>query len=290
MATIVGTLAHEHPTDLTVGSAPLRSRSGRAFANLLLGLLGVAFALPLLWLVLASLDKNASWSIELPHWTFANFRDALRSGPRHALYNSLLLSVTSSLLATFVGTLAAYSLARRHIPWKGPLLLGVLFLSGVPLSILIVPIFEIYSRIGWLSLLPCSMFLAVISLPFEIFLLKNFFDAVPDDLEEAARMEGASTTQILARVVGPLAMPGIGAAGIFGFVNAWGAFLVPLILLSNGSDQPGPVALYSFIGAYKVEYGDIAAYSLIYAVPVVLLYLVFGRLFRGGFVLSGGVK
>ena len=82
-------------------------------------------------------------------------------------------------------------------------------------------------RFGLLSIIPTAVFLSVTSLPFEIYLMKNFIDAVPEDLEEAARMERASTFQVLARVIVPLALPGIAAAAIFGFVNAWGSFIVP---------------------------------------------------------------
>jgi ABC-type sugar transport system permease subunit len=83
--------------------------------------------------------------------------------------------------------------------------------AGLParLAILIIPIFELFSDLGWLSILPCALFLAVTMLPFEIYLIKNFIDAVPQDLEEAARMERAGTMQILLKVIGPLAMPGI---------------------------------------------------------------------------------
>ena len=188
------------------------------------------------------------------------------------------------------GALAAYALSRRRIPWKGPLLLIVLFLTGVPLAILIIPIFELFSDLGWLSILPCALFLAVTTLPFEIYLIKNFIDAVPQDLEEAARMERAGTMQILLKVIGPLAMPGIAAAAIFGFVTAWGSFLIPLVLITSPNQQPGSIAIFGFIGAAHVQYGNIAAFSLVYAVPIFLLYALSSRLFRGGFVLSGAVR
>ncbi len=134
------------------------------------------------------------------------------------------------------------------------------------------------------------IFLSVTSLPFEIYLMKNFIDAVPTDLEEAARIESASTFQVLRRVVVPLAMPGIAAASIFGFVNAWGSFVVPLILISPANQQPAPIAIYTFLTVPKPEYGNIAAYSLVFCVPVFILYAISSRLFREGFVLGGGVK
>jgi multiple sugar transport system permease protein len=244
----------------------------------------------MVWLVFASLDSQATWAVEWPHFTLSNFRTVLSGTDLQALVNSLILAIVSTAIATISGMLAAYSLSRRRIPFKGPLLLFVLFTSGVPLTILIVPLYQLFATYGLLSIVPTAIFLAVTSLPFEIYLIKNFIDAVPEDLEEAARMEKANTFQVLTRVIGPLALPGIAAAAIFGFVNAWGSFIVPLILISPASQQPAPVAIYGFIGAANVRYGDIAAYSLIFCVPVFILYSLSARLFREGFVLGGAVK
>lgn len=268
---------------------PRRLVAERASANMLLAFIGLLFVLPMLWLVLASFDTEATWSVEIPHFTLQNFAGAFAENA-FSLWNSVILSVVATAVATVVATLAAYALSRRRIPWRGPLLLGVLFLAAIPLSILIIPIYELFATVGWLSILPCALFLAVTSLPFEIYLIKNFIDAVPIDLEEAARIERASTLQLLVRVVLPLALPGIAAAAIFGFVNSWGSFLVPLVLISSPNEYPGPVAIFGYIGAAHVEYGNIAAFSLIYSIPVVVLYAVSSRLFSGGFVLAGAVR
>jgi multiple sugar transport system permease protein len=269
---------------------PEPSRSARRMGNGLLALVGILFALPMLWLVAASLDSQASFSIEFPHFTLANFRAATGSGQLHSLWNSFVLSAVATIVSTVASSLAAYALSRRRIPWKGPVLLIVLFLSGVPMSILIVPIYQLFATENWLSILPTAIFLGVTAMPFEIWLIKNFMDAIPYDLEEAARIERASTWQILTRIVGPLALPGIGAGAIYAFVNAWGSFVVPLVLITDPNQQPGPIAIFGFIGAANVRYGDIAAFSLLYAVPVFVLYAIMSRLFTGGFTLGGAIK
>jgi multiple sugar transport system permease protein len=278
-------------TDLPIENKDTQSKRVRkTFSNGLLLVFGLLFLAPMVWLVFASLDSQATWAVEWPHFTFTNFHQVLTGTDFQALVNSLILAVVSTLIATIAGMLAAYSLSRRRIPFKGPLLLFVLFTSGVPLTILIVPLYQLFASHGLLSIIPTAVFLSVTSLPFEIYLMKNFIDAVPTDLEEAARMEKANTLQVLTRVVGPLALPGIAAAAIFGFVNAWGSFIVPLILISPANQQPAPVAIYGFIGAANVRYGDIAAYSLVFCVPVFVLYALSARLFREGFVLGGAVK
>ncbi|MHB8379299.1 MAG: carbohydrate ABC transporter permease [Acidimicrobiales bacterium] len=256
----------------------------------ILAAMGLLFLAPMLWLLLASIDANASWGVEWPHFSLANFQHVLTGSLLHALFNSVILAVISTAIASIAGVFAAYSFSRRKIPFKGPLLLFILFSSGVPLAIMVIPVYEIFARFGFLSLFPTAVFLSVTSLPFEVYLMKNFIDAVPEDLEEAARMERASTFQILRKVIIPLALPGIAAAAIFGFVNAWGSFIVPLILISSNSQQPAPISIYTFLTLPKPEFGNIAAYSLIFCLPVFILYAASARLFREGFVLGGGIK
>jgi multiple sugar transport system permease protein len=274
---------------------PENRQTQRTFARRLtlhtvLGGIGILFLAPMLWLFLASVDSKASWGIEWPHFSLINFRHVLTGSLLHSLWNSVVLAVISTTIASVAGVFAAYALSRRRIPFKGPLILFIIFSSGVPLAIMVIPVYEIFSRFGFLSILPTAVFLSVTSLPFEVYLMKNFIDAVPTDLEEAARMERASTFQVLRRVVIPLALPGIAAAAIFGFVNAWGSFVVPLILISPANQQPAPIAIYTFLTLPKAQFGNIAAYSLIFCVPVFVLYAVSSRLFREGFVLGGGVK
>ena len=281
-----GTVVELPPENPTPQSSVVKKVTG----NTVLAGIGALFLVPMLWLILASIDANASWAIEWPHFSLKNFQAVLTGSLLDSLWNSVVLAFVSTLIASVAGVLAAYAFSRRKIPFKGSLLLFILFSSGVPLSIMVIPVYEIFAHFGWLSLLPTAIFLSVTSLPFEVYLMKNFIDAVPEDLEEAARMERASTAQVLMKVVIPLAMPGIAAAAIFGFVNAWGSFVVPLILISNGSQQPAPIAIYTFLTVPKPEFGNIAAYSLIFCVPVFVLYAASSRLFREGFVLGGGVK
>jgi multiple sugar transport system permease protein len=279
----------ELPRD-AVPVRPPKVTSGRVVSNVTLVILGVLFIAPLIWLIFDSIDSQASQTLEWPHFTFGNFTAAANSANMLALKNSVIISLIATVIATVPATLAGYVFSRRHIPFKGPLLLGILMLAGVPMSILIVPIYQLFAGRNYLALVPAAIFLGVTSLPFELWIIKNFMDAVPIDLEESARLERAGTTQILTRVVVPLTLPGIGAAAIFGFINAWGNFLVPLVLISNASQQPAPVAMYGFFGGNVIRWGEIAAYSVMYSVPVLILYLALSRLFRGGFVLSGAIR
>jgi len=253
-------------------------------------LIGFAFVAPMLWLILSSVDANATWQTKFPTWTLHNFRSAMTPDNTGAFINSLIMSTVATFVSTVCAVLAAYSFSRQHIPWKGPILLVLLFLSGVPITILIVPIYRMFLYMDWLSLIPTAILIGVTSLPFQIYMLKNSVDALPIDVEEAARIEQANTFQILRRVVVPLIMPGVASAAIFGFVNAWGSFLLPIILIDDTGKQPAPTVIYSFISSVNPDYGALAAFSLLYSLPVVLLYLFLSRQFKAGFVLGGAVK
>ena len=278
---------HEMPAE---NRATQSTRLRATGTHLALTGFGILFVVPALWLLISSVDRNASWGIEWPHFSLVNFHHVLTGHLYHSLWNSVVLSVVSTGIASVTGVFAAYALSRRRIPFKTSLLMFILFSSGVPLAIMVIPVYEMFSRYNLLTILPTAIFLSVTSLPFEIYLMKNFIDAVPTDLEEAARIEGASTFQVLRKVVVPLSLPGIAAASIFGFVNSWGSLVVPLILISPIDQQPAPIAIYTFLTLPKPQYGNIAAYSLLFCVPVFILYAVSSRLFREGFVLGGGVK
>jgi multiple sugar transport system permease protein len=269
---------------------PRRFTAEKVISNAVLIVIGVVFLAPLLWLLFASVDANASAALQWPHFTLANFRAAAAGDNIRALLNSTYISVIATLVATIPATTAAYAFSRHHIPWKGPLLLLILMLSGVPITIMIIPLYEQFLRFNLLSLVPAAVFLGVTSLPFEIWIIKNFIDSVPTELEEAALLEGAKTHHVLLRVVMPVALPGIAAAAIFGFINAWGNFLVPLVLIPSPDQQPSPVAIYGFFGGQGIRFGQVAAYSIIYSVPILVLYLAMARLFRGGFSLSGAIR
>ncbi len=278
--------------DASRGPAVIRPRftMQAILRNGLLIWCGLVFVLPLLWLVLASLDSEATRQLKLPQLTMQNFVDSVQPNYLAALWNSTEISFIATLVATVPSVLAAYAFSRYNIPLKRGMLMLILFLSGVPINIVIIPVYQILSEFNMLAMVPTSVFLGVIALPFELYIIKNAIDAIPMDLEEAARIEGASTLQIIWRVIVPLSVPGIMAAAIFGFVNTWGNFLAPLVLITNPTQQPSPIAIFGFMSANIIRYGDIAAYSLIYSAPVLVLYLLSARVFKGGFVLGGAVK
>jgi multiple sugar transport system permease protein len=272
---------------------PKRRSPARPVLNVIMLIIGVAFLLPLLWLILASLNPHADDTLSLPHsFSILNYHLAIRAGAGSAIMNSLYLAGVSTVVATAVSTMAGFMLARRKIRFKGAFLVLILFLTGIPVTLLLIPTYQIFVNLSWLnSKFYTSIVLASMSVPFAIWLMKNFIGQVPGEFEEAAAIEGASELSILLRIVMPLIVPGILVSAILTFINSWGAFLIPLVLDANPSDTPGAVGIYQFMSANgQVQFGQLAAYSVLFSVPVIILYLISSRWLSGGFSFAGGVK
>jgi multiple sugar transport system permease protein len=271
-----------------------RGRGLRLTANLVVALIGVCFLLPLLWLVLAAFDAEATLSVKLPgSWTAENFAAVLT--PELAfvpLTNSLLISGGCAVITVVVSVLAAYPLSRYRLRMNQPFLYGVLFGTCLPITAMMVPVYMLFVQFGLLdSIAGTTVFLAATSLPMAIWMTKNFMDSVPISLEEAAWIDGASMLTTLWHVVVPLMRSGIGVVFIFVFMQAWGNFFVPFVLLLTPDKQPAAVSIFAFFGQYgAVAYGQLAAFSLLYSVPILALYVLVARLSGGSFALAGAVK
>jgi multiple sugar transport system permease protein len=266
---------------------------GSILANVSLAVLGLAFLFPLLWVVLASFDSQASNALALPHPTLYNFTHIFQTGlVTQPFENSLYLSVVTMVITTVLAFLAAYPLSRRKIPLKRPFLYIILFSTGLPLNMLLVPVYSIYVSYNIIdSLTFTAIFIAATSIPFAIWLLKNFIDAVPIELEEVAQVDGASAWGVLRHIAVPLALPGISVTAIFTFISAWSTFLVPYILLQTPSKLPSAITIYQFEGAYGIPlYGQLAAYCVLLSLPVLALYWLVSRNFGGAFNFGGGIQ
>lgn len=264
---------------------------GRFSCSVVVLAIGIAFMLPLLWMVLASFDNTAGWNVKWPDWTFKNFVKVFSQGGLRPLLNSFYLAAVATITSTIFAVLAAYPLARREVPFKQAYLLITLFASGLPVTVMLVPLYQMYVELGLVnSLFWTGMFLAASSIPFSMWLMKNFIEAVPYELEEAAMMEGAGSLRILFQVVLPLVIPGLAVTAIICFANAWGAFAVPLVLNFSTESTAGAIAVYQYQSAFAIQIGPLAAYSLMFSIPVLLLYLLVSRHLRGAYSFGGGIK
>jgi len=269
---------------------PRASRTARTVALLVIGGL---FLLPMLWMLLASFDSRASFLLRWPDFTLANYRYALASGRTTTpMWNSFLLAGGTTVLTTVLGLSSAYALSRYQIRFRRSILLMVLFATGLPVELLMIPAYSLFVEAKLIDSIPATiLFLSATALPFAIWVLKSFIDQIPPEIEEAAQIDGAHALERIRRHVLPLAAPGVAVAALFTFMNAWGQFIIPYVLIQSANKQPASVAIYEFLTANgQVQYGPLAAYALIFSVPVLVLYWALSRHITGAFTFGGGVK
>jgi len=274
-------------------TSPRRAASA-VVVYVVLAAIAVAFLAPLAWLVLSALNPGAQLALTVPqHPSLSNFSAVMTPETTYRpMWNGLLLCGGAALVSVITATLCAYPLSRYNIRFKRPFLYTILFATGLPITAVMVPVYSLFVRLNLLDTLTGTMlFMAATTLPFAIFLTKNFIDGVPISLEEAAWVDGAGQMKSLRHVVVPLILPGMAVVGIFTFIEAWGNFFVPFILLLSPEKQPASVSIFTFFGEHgSVLYGQLAAYSILYSLPVVILYLIVNKSLGGAFNLAGAVK
>ncbi|MEV7378823.1 carbohydrate ABC transporter permease [Streptomyces lydicus] len=285
-------LPHRLPP--AVRRAPRRGRRRRLAADAGLLLVAAAFATPLVWLVLSSLDAEATLRVRLPRApTLTNFSAVLTDEITFTpMLNSLLICGGATALTVVCAALAAYPLSRFRSRFARPYLLTILFSTCLPVTAVMVPVYGLFVQVNLIDTrYGTALFLAAAQLPFAIWLMKNFMDGVPRALEEAAWTDGASWWQTLLRVILPLMGPGLGVVAIYTFIMMWGNFFVPFMLLLSPEQLPASVSIFNFFGNYgAIAFGELAAFSILYSTPVVLLYVLISRRLGGGFALGGAVK
>ncbi|HEY8701670.1 MAG TPA: carbohydrate ABC transporter permease [Arthrobacter sp.] len=275
------------------GSTSAAQRRARRPADAALLVIGACFALPLLWLVLASVDTKAGHQAKLPHEiSLDNFAAVMTPGLLfRPLWNSILLSAGTAAVTLVAAVLAAYPLSRYQSRFNRPFLYTILFATCLPITAIMVPVYGLFVQLELLDSIPATvLFMATTALPMAIWMTKNFMDAVPVSLEEAAWVDGASAMSALRTIVLPLMRQGLGVVFVFVFIQAWGNFFIPFVLLLSEARQPAAVSIFSFFGQHgAVAYGQLAAFSILYSVPVLVLYLIVARGAGSTFALSGAV-
>jgi multiple sugar transport system permease protein len=271
---------------------PFEKRFVRNTGDLVILLIGVLFLIPFVWVVVSAFKPNANLSIvPLHHFTLKNFTELLSDQTKiQSFLNSIYISLGTMGLTTAIAVMAAYPLSRFKFRLKQGLITIMIFATGLPVVALMVPVYDFYVSYNLInSMFWTVMFMTATSLPFSTWIMKGFIDSVPFELEESALVEGCNTFQAFVKVVVPLIIPGASVVAMYTFVNAWGNFIVPFILLQSPK-LPAAVTMYSYFSQYSVNYSGLAAFSIVYTVPAVLLYVIITKWLGGGFALGGAVK
>lgn len=259
---------------------------------------------PVLWLFSASLSNQVELYAIPIHWipqhpTLQNYLDiifpnlATSSVPRTfavALLNSIKIASAVTAISIVIGGLAAYALVRIPFKFNRTIQLGVIATRMIPEVSLILPLFIIASRLQLINK-PIVLIMAYMSfaLPYTIWMLAAFFQTVPLELEDAARMDGCTRLGILFRVVMPISVPGLVSTAMFTFLLAWDEFFYALIFTSTLASKTAPVAIAEFVGRYAVNINGMMAGGIIAALPPVILAFIFQRYIVSGLT-AGAVK
>jgi multiple sugar transport system permease protein len=255
-----------------------------------------AFLSPQLWLFSLSLKSKAGVYEYPPRWlpadpSLANYGFALtRTQVPWYLWNSAIVAVLAAAATLAVAVPAAYVISRERFGGRQPLMAALLAVQMVSPVILLVPIYGVIERLGLIDTRAGLILVyAAMQVPFTVWVLKNFFDAVPRSIVEAARLDGASRARTLSIIVLPLIGPGLGATAIFNLAAYWSEFSLALVLLDSQERFTMPLGLFSFQSAYETDWQLLAAASFIALVPVLAAFVLLQRFFVAGLT-AGAVK
>ncbi|MFE5604504.1 carbohydrate ABC transporter permease [Streptomyces coelicoflavus] len=281
----------------SLGSRLVEAVSG-GLLRVFLIVVGLFWLVPTIGLLLSSLrtpqDMAASgwWKVftEPSRLTFQSYEELLKNGDiTSSLLNTALITVPATVLVVVIGALAGYAFAWMDFPGRDWWFLAVVGLLVVPVQVALIPIAELFGKIGLFgSILGVILFHVGFGLPFAVFLLRNFFAEIPRELLEAARLDGAGELRLFARVVMPLGGPAIASLGIFQFLWVWNDMLVALIFSDSGS-QPITVALQTQVRQFGNNIDVLAPGAFISMVIPLAVFFAFQRQFVSG-VMAGAVK
>lgn len=273
-----------------------RSRAASIRLYLVLGVYLLVTTFPFYYMALTSLrtqrDVYSREGMLTPsNLTIDNYLTVLGStGMRTWLSNSLTVAVASTTISVAISVLAAYSLARIRFLGSRTLARSVLFMYLVPSSLLFIPLFLIMSGLGLLNTLWALIIsYQTFNVPFCTWMLLGYFRTIPEELEDAARIDGCSRLGVLGRIVLPLAGPGIVTAFIFGFTNSWNEFLFAVVMAQRSELRTIPAGLYSFQVGDVLLWGQLMAAALIATLPVIVLFMLVQRFVVQGLTV-GAVK
>ena len=269
---------------------------GGVLAWTVIGVLLVLVAVPFYWMVNTSLKTSAQVQSLEPYYyprpaTLSNYGELLRS-TNFPLWirNSATVALGATLVTVVVSCLAGYSLTRIRYPGRRVLATTVLIVYLVPPTLLFIPLYTILRGLGlantlWALLVVYPTF----TVPFCTWLLMGFFRSIPPDLEAAAMVDGANRLQAFRRVILPLAAPGVLAAGLFAFTQAWNEFLYALVFISDVKQRTLPVGLSTFITGDVYGWGYLMAGAVLTTLPVIGVYTYLQRYMVEGLT-AGSVK
>jgi multiple sugar transport system permease protein len=269
-----------------------RNAPATVLVNLLLTIGLLCMSAPFVWMLSTSLKGTKDIFRYPPRWipdapTLANYEKLFRTvNIARPFINTVVTAVSITALSLLICSMAGYAFAKFDFPAKNVLFMGVLGTLMIPGQITMIPVFLLLKKMGLLNTYS-GLILPGIASAFGIFFMRQFMVTLPDELMEAARIDGAKEFFIFGRIVLPLCKPALATLGILNFTGSWNNFLWPLIISTDESMYTLPVAVANLAGQYATEYGLQMAGSVVVIVPIVLFFMFAQRWFMEGVALTG---
>ncbi|MCX7571164.1 carbohydrate ABC transporter permease [Tumebacillus sp. DT12] len=270
----------------------------RVLVHAVLILFAVIAVFPFLWLLSTSFKPAAEIFTSEIHlvpetFTWENYQYLFAMKDNLFLkwiWNSVFVALLTTVLAVFLSATTAYALSRFNFPGKRGVMYSFLLTQMFPAAILIVPLYNLIKNLGLLNSYT-GLILAYMTtaLPFCVWMLKSYFDSIPVELEEAAKVDGLNTWGTFYRIVLPLALPGLAVTGFFAFITAWNEFLFALTFMSEQSAYTLPVGLRTFVFQFRTDWHYMSAGAVLITIPVLLFFAVAQRWLVSGLT-AGGSK
>jgi len=281
---------------------PLKKRLQSTGLWLLTFVLMVIMCVPGIWVMLSAFRPNREILAKPPIWvpealTLGNFAKIFGFGAEQvgipvASYfaNSMIIALTSTVIALIIGMAGGYAFARYRFRFKGGIFLGLMLFRAVPGIALSLPIFMVWSRLGLIDTKPGLIIIYVsLNVPFTVWLIDGFFRQIPMSLSEAAQVDGCTRWQAFWKIEFPLARSGIAAAGVFAFLTSWNEYALASQLTRSTDSKTLPVGLMDFTAQFTIDWAGMCAMAVIIIIPALIMtFLVQKHLIAG--LTFGGVK
>lgn len=287
-------------SEVRSGSKPLSLKKSTRFSWsrlvlwIVLGAGSILMVAPFYWSIATSFKPRAEIAAYPPTWiplapTLEHWESLLHLTTGNFLVffrNSIFVSTVVTLLVLFTSSITGYVFAKLNFRGRDKLFYTVLAMMVVPFSITLIPSYAMMVKFGWIDSY-WALIVPILFNPFGIFLMRQFMHTIPDELLDAARIDGANEFQIFFKIIIPLCKSGMAALGIFTFIGQWDSFLWPLVILQNVDKYTIPLGLAQFRGLTGVQVGPLCAAATAAVIPVLIVYFIAQRTFIEGITLSG---
>lgn len=259
---------------------------------LILSLIGFTMLIPFLWMLSTSLKDSSNIFIFPPQWipkpfVFKNYYDTLTLVPFGRFFlNSLIVAICVTCGQLITSSLAAYAFARLKFPARDVIFLIFLGTMMIPFQVTMIPVYILMRKLGWIdtyyALIVPNLFSA-----YGCFLLRQFFLTIPEELEEAAKIDGCGYFTIYRKIILPLSLPALITLFVFTFMGSWNNFIWPLIVVNSTEMQTLPLGLTTFRDLYTTQWTLVMAGTVISLLPILIIFIIAQRYFVEGITLSG---